>query len=93
MPLAIYTSHQPLLHGSIFSILAEDLYHYKALQKDLRHTCKSSAEHSVRNIAVYVSLLETNAFNRDFLAFFTQYVPELFLKINLFIVVTIAIFS
>ena len=58
MPPTTYSSCRPLLHGNIFSILAENLYAYKALYKDLRHICKSSAAHSLKNIAAYISFLE-----------------------------------
>ena len=56
---ATCSSSQPLLHGSIFSMLVENLY-------SVLRTLKRLAAHRLRNIAVYISFLEINAFNRDF---------------------------
>ena len=67
---ATCSSSQPLLHDSIFSNLAESMY-------SVLSTLKRLAAHHLRNIAVYISFVETNAFNRDFLAFFTQELLEL----------------
>ena len=54
---------------------------------------KRLAAHSLGNIAVYIFFLVTNAFNGNFLAFFTQQLLELFLKINLFNTAMVAIFN
>ena len=45
MPPLTYGRGRPLLHGSIFSILAENLYQHKAILKCSRHTSKSSTVH------------------------------------------------